>query len=141
MQNGTDVGVGEGSLDVEDDGNIPSASTSVMSLATPHTELFSRRRVSGSHIPRTLVLKVSICSFSFDRADRRMNSDPETLALRAWVASPRSTYNTLYPVPRRRVGRPHLTSYLRSPSACDSAAHPLAHARSTTPCHRPAPAT
>lgn len=59
MQSGTDVGsasagAGEGSLDVEDD-NIPSASTSVTSLATPRSELVSRRRVSGIHIPRTLV--------------------------------------------------------------------------------------
>ena len=55
MQSGTDVGAGEGCLDVDDDGNIPSASTSATSLATPRTELFSRRRVSGIHIPRTLV--------------------------------------------------------------------------------------
>ena len=58
MQSGTDVGTstaaGEGTLDTEDD-TIPSASTSATSLVTPRTELFSRRRVSGIHIPRTLV--------------------------------------------------------------------------------------
>jgi len=61
MQSGTDVGsgagagaAGEGTLDAEDD-IIPSASTSATSLVTPRTELFSRRRVSGIYIPRTLV--------------------------------------------------------------------------------------
>jgi len=63
MQSGTNVGfgagagagtAGEGTLDAEDD-TIPSASTSATSLVTPRTELFSRRRVSGIHIPRTLV--------------------------------------------------------------------------------------
>jgi len=61
MQSGTNVGFGagagtsgEGTLDAEDD-TIPSASTSATSLVTPRTELFSRRRVSGIHIPRTLV--------------------------------------------------------------------------------------
>jgi C-terminal region of Mon2 protein len=55
MQSGGDVGggVAEGSLEVDDD-NIPSASTSVTSLATPRSERFGRR-VSGIHIPRTLV--------------------------------------------------------------------------------------
>ena len=55
MQCGTDVGtvtgiVGEGTLDAEDD-LIPSASTSATSFVTPCTELFSRRKVSGIHIP------------------------------------------------------------------------------------------
>jgi protein MON2 len=63
MQSGTDVGTstaaGEGTLDTEDD-TIPSASTSATSLVTPRTELFSRRRVSGIHIPRTLLR--SICT-------------------------------------------------------------------------------
>ena len=58
MQSGVDVGpsasTGECALDVEED-NIPSASTSATSLVTPRTERFSRRRVSGIHIPRTLV--------------------------------------------------------------------------------------
>jgi hypothetical protein len=58
MQSGVDAGAGagtgEGALDVEED-DIPSASTSATSLVTPRTELFSRRRVSGFHIPRTLV--------------------------------------------------------------------------------------
>jgi len=61
MQSGTNVGfgagagtAGEGTLDAEDD-TIPSASTSATSLVTPRTELFSRRRVSGIHIPWTLV--------------------------------------------------------------------------------------
>jgi hypothetical protein len=40
-------------LDVGD--NVPSASTSATSFVTPRTERFSRRRVSGIHIPRTLV--------------------------------------------------------------------------------------
>ncbi|KAH9955055.1 hypothetical protein BC827DRAFT_1262095 [Russula dissimulans] len=55
MQSGADVGngVAEGSLEVDDD-NIPSASTSMTSLATPRSERFGRR-VSGIHIPRTLV--------------------------------------------------------------------------------------
>ena len=63
MQSGVDVGpaanAGEGSLglDVEED-NIPSASTSATSLVTPRAERFSRRRVSGIHIPRTLVRDV-----------------------------------------------------------------------------------
>ena len=63
MQSGTDVGfgagagastAGEGTLDAEDD-TILSASASATSLTTPRTELFSRRRVNGIHIPRTLV--------------------------------------------------------------------------------------
>jgi len=65
MQSGTNVGfgagagvgvgtAGEGTLDTEDD-TILSVSTSATSLVTPRTELFSRRRVSGIHIPRTLV--------------------------------------------------------------------------------------
>jgi hypothetical protein len=55
MQSGADVGAvaGEGTLETEDD--IPSASTSVTSLVTPRSDRFSRRRVSGIHIPRTLV--------------------------------------------------------------------------------------
>ena len=65
MQSGTNGGsgagtgagtTGEGALDAEDD-TIPSASTSATSLVTPRTELVSRRRVSGIHIPRTLVRK------------------------------------------------------------------------------------
>ena len=63
MQSSVDVGAGagtgEGVLDVEED-NIPSASTSATSLITPRTERFSRRRVSGIRIPRTLV-RTSIC--------------------------------------------------------------------------------
>ena len=54
---GTGAGTtGEGTLEAEDD-TIPSASTSATSLVTPRTELVSRRRVSGIHIPRTLVRK------------------------------------------------------------------------------------
>jgi hypothetical protein len=61
MQSCADVGAGgEGALDLEDNGNIPSASTSMMSLATSRMELFSRRRVSGIHILQTLV-----CAFFF----------------------------------------------------------------------------
>jgi len=55
-QSGTDVGAGisfgptvEGTLDTDDD-TIPGAT----SLVTPCTELFTRTRVSGLHIPRTL---------------------------------------------------------------------------------------
>jgi hypothetical protein len=36
-------------------GNISSASTNATSFVTPRTVRFSRRRVSGIHIPRTLV--------------------------------------------------------------------------------------
>jgi len=57
MQSGVDVGAGagagEGVLDVEED-NIPSVSTSATSLVTSRTERFSRGRVSGIHILRTL---------------------------------------------------------------------------------------
>lgn len=63
MQSGVDVGagssIGEGGLDAEED-NIPSASTSATSLVTPRSERFSRRRVSGIHIPRTLVRDVHL---------------------------------------------------------------------------------
>ena len=63
MQSGVDVGAGagtgEGVLDVEED-NIPSANTSATSLVTPRTERYSRRRVSGIHIPRTLVRYVHL---------------------------------------------------------------------------------
>ena len=63
MQSGVDVGggagTGEGVLDVEED-NIPSASTSATSLVTPRADRFSRRRVSGIHIPRTLVRYVHL---------------------------------------------------------------------------------
>jgi hypothetical protein len=63
MQIGVGVGAGasaeEGVLDVEED-NIPSASTNATSLVTPRTERFSRRRVSGIHIPRTLVRYVHL---------------------------------------------------------------------------------
>jgi hypothetical protein len=63
MQSGADVAAvgGEGILEVEDD--IPSASTSATSLATPRSDRFSRRRVSGIHIPRTLV-RVFVLSFT-----------------------------------------------------------------------------
>ena len=44
---------GEGSLETDEE--IPSASASSTSLTTPRAEQFSRRRVSGIHIPRTLV--------------------------------------------------------------------------------------
>ena len=58
MQSGVDVGVGAGAgediLDVDED-NIPSAGTSATSLVTPRTERLGRRKVSGTHISRTLV--------------------------------------------------------------------------------------
>jgi hypothetical protein len=64
MQSGVDVGAGtgtaEGALDVEED-YIPSASTSATSLIT-RTERFSRRRVSGIHIPQMLVRYVHLPS-------------------------------------------------------------------------------
>jgi len=67
MQNSTDVGsgagagtAGEGTLDTEDD-TIPSGSTSATSLVTPCTELFSRRRARGIHIPQTLVRRICTC--------------------------------------------------------------------------------
>jgi hypothetical protein len=54
MQSGAVAGaVAEGSLEIDDD--ISSASASSTSLATPRADQFSRRRVSGIHIPRTLV--------------------------------------------------------------------------------------
>jgi hypothetical protein len=63
MPNGVNVGAGagtgEGVLDVEED-NIPSASTSATGLVTPRTEQFSRRRVGGIRIPRTLVRYVHL---------------------------------------------------------------------------------
>ena len=94
MQCGVDVGAGtgtgEGALDVEED-NIPSASTSATSLATPRTERFSRRRVSGIHIPRTLVRYVHLpLSIPIENC---LNSGLATLALLAWGASLRSIFN------------------------------------------------
>jgi len=69
MQNGTDFGsgvgagtAGEGTLDTEDD-TISSGSTSVTSLVGPCTELFSRRRVRGIHIPRTLMRRICTCYY------------------------------------------------------------------------------
>ncbi|KAI0300723.1 hypothetical protein B0F90DRAFT_1722805 [Multifurca ochricompacta] len=59
MQSGVGVGVGmgagEGSLEVTEEDGPPSASASSTSLVTPLSDRFSRRRVSGIHIPRTLV--------------------------------------------------------------------------------------
>ncbi|KAI9435094.1 hypothetical protein H4582DRAFT_1817945 [Lactarius indigo] len=53
MQSGIGVSAtAEGPLEIDDD--ISSASTSTTSLATPRADRFSRRRVSGIHIPRTL---------------------------------------------------------------------------------------
>ncbi|KAH9013194.1 hypothetical protein EDB84DRAFT_1533406 [Lactarius hengduanensis] len=53
MQSGIGVtATAEGSLEIDDD--VSSASTSTTSLATPRADRFSRRRVSGIHIPRTL---------------------------------------------------------------------------------------
>ena len=46
-------GVAEGSSEIDDDAS--SASASSASLATPRADQFNRRRVSGIHIPRTLV--------------------------------------------------------------------------------------
>ena len=84
MQSGVDVGAGagtgEGNLDVEED-NIPSASTSATSLVTPRTERFSRRRVSGIHIPRTLVRDVQLPLSAIERTDR-------TAVRRLWHYSP-----------------------------------------------------
>jgi hypothetical protein len=85
MQSGVDVGggagAGEGALDVEED-NIPSASTSATSLVTPRTERFSRRRVSGIHIPRTLVRFVHLAlSTPIERMVR-------TAVRRLWDYSP-----------------------------------------------------
>ena len=54
MQSGIGtVAIAEGPLEIDDD--ISSASASSTSLATPRADQFSRRRVSGIHIPRTLV--------------------------------------------------------------------------------------
>ncbi|KAH9018228.1 hypothetical protein EDB83DRAFT_2528502 [Lactarius deliciosus] len=53
MQSGIGVtATAEGPLEIDDD--VSSASTSTTSLATPRADRFSRRRVSGIHIPRTL---------------------------------------------------------------------------------------
>ena len=67
MQNGTDVGsgvgagtAGDGTLDTEGD-TMPSGSMSATSLVTPCTELFSRRRVRGIHILRTLMRRICTC--------------------------------------------------------------------------------
>ena len=84
MQSGADVGTGVGTadvLDVEED-NIPSASTSVTSLVTPRTERFGRRRVSGIHIPRTLVRHLQLpLSTPIERTVR-------TAVRRLWHRSP-----------------------------------------------------
>jgi hypothetical protein len=85
MQSGVDVGAGsstgEGGLDAEED-NIPSASTSATSLVTPRSERFSRRRVSGIHIPRTLVRDVHLpLSTLIERMER-------TAIRRLWNCSP-----------------------------------------------------
>ncbi|KAH9049809.1 hypothetical protein EDB83DRAFT_2553433 [Lactarius deliciosus] len=53
MQSGIGVtATAEGPLEIDDD--VSSANTSTTSLATPRADRFSRRRVSGIHIPRTL---------------------------------------------------------------------------------------
>ncbi len=61
MQSGVDAGAsagtGEDVLQAEED-NSPSANTNVASLVTLRTEKFSMRRVSGTHIPQTLVRDV-----------------------------------------------------------------------------------
>jgi hypothetical protein len=54
--------------------NIPSASTSAMSLVTPRTERFSRRRVSAIHIPRTLVRYVHLPLSTVRRWPGRKNA-------------------------------------------------------------------
>lgn len=129
MQSGVDVGSGAGTgegglgLDLEED-NIPSASTSATSLVTPRTERFSRRRVSGIHIPRTLVRDVHLAlSTPIERMEP--NSDPATLAFLAWGASLRSICNVLCigPLILRGTPSPHtfssfsVTPLRRSPSA------------------------
>ncbi|KAF8267460.1 hypothetical protein EI94DRAFT_1730637 [Lactarius quietus] len=54
MQSGTGaVAVADGSVETDDD-IISNPSASSTSLATPRADQFSRRRVSGIHIPRTL---------------------------------------------------------------------------------------
>ena len=126
MQSGVDVGAGagtgEGALDVEED-NIPSASTSATSLVTPRTERFSRRRVSGIHIPRTLVRYVRLpLSTPIEKTVR-------TEVRRLWHCSSggrcRAQYST-YRVStiRRRMGCHHFTPSLCSPSPCNTAIHP-----------------
>jgi hypothetical protein len=97
MQSGVDVsagaGTGEGALDVEED-NIPSASTSATSLVTPRTERYSRRRVSGIHIPRTLVRYVHLpLSTPIKRTDR-------TAVRRLWHCSPGGRRCAQYPTSR-----------------------------------------
>ena len=97
MQCGVDVGagagIGEGTLDVEED-NIPSASTSATSLVTPRTERFSRRRVSGIHIPRTLVRYVHMhLPIPTERTVR-------TAVWRLWHCSPGGRRCAQYPTPR-----------------------------------------
>jgi hypothetical protein len=140
MQSGTSGGsgagtgtgtTGEGSLDAEDDA-IPSASTSATSLVTPRTELVSRRRVSGIHIPRTLVRKFLIAepSPSIDGINER------TAIWRLWYYAPGrrrlTQYSTTCPsISGRRVGYYHLTSHLCSPSSRRAAAH------SSTSCTHP----
>jgi hypothetical protein len=58
MQSGTGaVATADGSLEIDDEAS--SASASSTSLATPRADQFSRRRVSGIHIPRTLVRPTS----------------------------------------------------------------------------------
>jgi hypothetical protein len=93
VQSGVDVGAsagtGEGVLDVEED-NIPSASTSATSLVTPRTERFSRRGVSGIHIPRTLVRYIHLpLSTLIERMVR-------TAVRRLWDCSPGGCCNAQY---------------------------------------------
>ena len=67
MQSGVGtVSAAEGPLETDDD--IPSASASSTSLTTPRADQFSRRRVSGIHIPRTLVRPIALQLFSLNRS-------------------------------------------------------------------------
>ena len=97
-----------------DDDNILTASTSATSLVTPRTERFSRRRVSGIHIPWTLVRYVHLpLSTPIERT-------VQTAVRRlwhwfAWGASMRSIFNVSC------IG--HLINALSPPSSPGTATH------------------
>ena len=115
---------GDGTLEAEED--IPSASTSLTSLVTPRAERLSRRRVSGIHIPRTLVCGLSTTACLRPLTTSRTSSALATLVLRVWAALPHSTCSVLCTGPQTSRGMlsPHIFSSFYatrrhpSPSAC-----------------------
>jgi len=84
------------------------------SLVTPRIEPLSRRRVRGirGHWCVDFVPVIAKPSPSIDGTNRQTNSDLATFVLRAWAASPHSTFNDLSIGLRRCVGYHRLTSHL-----------------------------